>query len=182
MLVLHGGASRRAGMMVSPTQLSVLRMIPIARRIARAGGDARGLPAAQLPPRLGHHAHTRARRAAGRWSRWPTASARAADLPGRTFARWPRRDPDRRPAGGAQRRGARPVGVSRPTSRPARGPAHSDRARRTRPDRQPGPLRGARPDARRSLPCPVPEGKHAMLRHGREFIRPTIEFILATVT
>jgi pimeloyl-ACP methyl ester carboxylesterase len=37
-LVLHGGASRRHTMMVSPTQLSVLRMIPIARRIARAGG------------------------------------------------------------------------------------------------------------------------------------------------
>ena len=38
-LVLHGGAARRADMRVSPTQLSVLRMIPIARRIARAGGD-----------------------------------------------------------------------------------------------------------------------------------------------
>jgi dienelactone hydrolase len=37
-LVLHGGAGRRDDMRVSPTQLSVLRMIPIARRIARAGG------------------------------------------------------------------------------------------------------------------------------------------------
>ncbi len=36
-LVLHGGASRRGNMMVSPTQLSVLRMVPIARRIARVG-------------------------------------------------------------------------------------------------------------------------------------------------
>ncbi len=36
-LVLHGGASRRENMTVSPTQLSVLRMIPIARRIARVG-------------------------------------------------------------------------------------------------------------------------------------------------
>lgn len=36
-LVLHGGASRRESAMVSPTQLSVVRMIPIARRIARAG-------------------------------------------------------------------------------------------------------------------------------------------------
>ena len=36
-IVLHGGASRRENMMVSPTQLSVLRMIPIARRVARAG-------------------------------------------------------------------------------------------------------------------------------------------------
>ena len=36
-LVLHGGASRRDNVTVSPAQLSVLRMIPIARRIAREG-------------------------------------------------------------------------------------------------------------------------------------------------
>jgi pimeloyl-ACP methyl ester carboxylesterase len=37
-LVLHGGANRPGNPMVSPTQLSVIRMIPVARRIARAGG------------------------------------------------------------------------------------------------------------------------------------------------
>lgn len=36
-LVLHGGGGRTGNMMVSPTQLSVLRMIPIAGRIARRG-------------------------------------------------------------------------------------------------------------------------------------------------
>ncbi len=36
-LVLHGGGSRVRGMAVSPTQLSVLRMVPIARALARAG-------------------------------------------------------------------------------------------------------------------------------------------------
>ncbi|MBC7632427.1 alpha/beta fold hydrolase [Aeromicrobium sp.] len=36
-LVLHGGASRDGDTAVSPTQLSVLRMIPIASRIARSG-------------------------------------------------------------------------------------------------------------------------------------------------
>jgi pimeloyl-ACP methyl ester carboxylesterase len=36
-LVLHGGAGRRNQMVVSPTQLSVLRMIPVAARIAYAG-------------------------------------------------------------------------------------------------------------------------------------------------
>lgn len=36
-LILHGGASRQDNPMVSPTQLSVLRMIPIAKRVARAG-------------------------------------------------------------------------------------------------------------------------------------------------
>ncbi|WP_374971057.1 alpha/beta hydrolase [Terrabacter sp. BE26] len=35
-LVLHGGAARRGSMRVSPAQLSVLRMVPIAARIARA--------------------------------------------------------------------------------------------------------------------------------------------------
>jgi pimeloyl-ACP methyl ester carboxylesterase len=36
-LVLHGGASRARTMRVSPAQLSVLRMIPVASRVARAG-------------------------------------------------------------------------------------------------------------------------------------------------
>ena len=36
-LVLHGGASRGSQVAVSPTQLSVLRMIPTARAVARAG-------------------------------------------------------------------------------------------------------------------------------------------------
>lgn len=36
-VVLHGGASRGDRVMVSPAQLSVLRMVPIAGRIARAG-------------------------------------------------------------------------------------------------------------------------------------------------
>src|SRR6185312_6354349 len=36
-LVLHGGGSRRGNMAVSPAQLSVLRMIPIARAVARVG-------------------------------------------------------------------------------------------------------------------------------------------------
>ena len=36
-LVLHGGANRPGNPMVSPTQLSVVRMVPVARRIARAG-------------------------------------------------------------------------------------------------------------------------------------------------
>ena len=42
-VVLHGGASRQAETAVSPTQLSVLRMVPIARRIARAGHGRLGV-------------------------------------------------------------------------------------------------------------------------------------------
>lgn len=36
-IVLHGGASRQGSPAVSPTQLSVLRMVPIAKAMARAG-------------------------------------------------------------------------------------------------------------------------------------------------
>ena len=36
-ILLHGGASRGDRVMVSPTQLSVLRLIPTARAVARAG-------------------------------------------------------------------------------------------------------------------------------------------------
>lgn len=39
MVVLHGGAARPGKTMVNPAQLSVLRMIPVARRVARAGRD-----------------------------------------------------------------------------------------------------------------------------------------------
>ncbi len=35
-MVLHGGGSRQDSVAVSPTQLSVLRMVPVARRVARA--------------------------------------------------------------------------------------------------------------------------------------------------
>lgn len=37
-LLLHGGAAREGRAMVSPTQLSVVRMQPVARRVARVGG------------------------------------------------------------------------------------------------------------------------------------------------
>ncbi len=36
-LLLHGGGSRRDSAAVSPTQLSVLRMLPVAQRVRRAG-------------------------------------------------------------------------------------------------------------------------------------------------
>src|SRR3954451_9655504 len=36
-LALHGGGARPGRAAVSPAQLSVLRMVPVARRIARAG-------------------------------------------------------------------------------------------------------------------------------------------------
>jgi len=41
-LVLHGGGDRPGSPPVSPTQLSVLRMVPVARRMARAGRAVAG--------------------------------------------------------------------------------------------------------------------------------------------
>ena len=58
-LVLHGGAGRAGRTEVSPTQLSVVRMVPVARRIAAAGrgrlavyrllNSARGWGASRTP-------------------------------------------------------------------------------------------------------------------------------------
>lgn len=42
-IALHGGASRTGNPMVSPAQLSVLRMVPIAQRIARVGDGRLGV-------------------------------------------------------------------------------------------------------------------------------------------
>jgi alpha-beta hydrolase superfamily lysophospholipase len=42
-VALHGGADRRGNPMVSPAQLSVVRMIPIAKRIARVGRGRLGV-------------------------------------------------------------------------------------------------------------------------------------------
>ena len=39
-VVLHAGGARGEAVAVSPTQLSVLRMVPVARRVARTGGLA----------------------------------------------------------------------------------------------------------------------------------------------
>jgi predicted esterase len=55
-LVLHGGASRPGKMMVSPAQLSVLRMVPVARRIARLS-DKRLAVFRVLNSRRGWDAH-----------------------------------------------------------------------------------------------------------------------------
>ena len=74
-LVLHGGANRPGNPMVSPTQLSVIRMVPVARRVARAGrgrlavlrllNSVRGWDAERTPwPTW-----------SGRWGRCATASA-----------------------------------------------------------------------------------------------------------
>ena len=99
-LVLHGGASRRANMMVSPTQLSVLRMIPIANRIARAGKGRLAVFRLLNSRRGWDTQHTPVHDA--RWALDQIEERPAGplpDLPRRALARRTRRDPDYRTGG-----------------------------------------------------------------------------------
>ncbi len=72
-MVLHGGGSRGGSAAVSPTQLSVLRMVPVGRRIARDPGLAvyrllnsrRGWDASSTPVRDAHWAIERVRNELG---------------------------------------------------------------------------------------------------------------------
>ena len=111
-LVLHGGAARRHGMRVSPAQLSVLRMVPVAARLAQAGrgrlavfrllNSVRGWDTHHTPVDDVTWALGRLREQLG---------DAAADLPGRPLARRPCRHRGRQPARGPQRGGARAVGL-----------------------------------------------------------------------
>lgn len=78
-LLLHGGAARRGTMRVSPTQLSVLRMVPIAARVALA---ARGRLVVQrlLNSRRGWDAHHTPVRDV-EWALAQLADRYGADLP-----------------------------------------------------------------------------------------------------
>lgn len=58
MLALHGGAARPGAAAVSPAQLSVLRMVPVARRIARAGRGRLAVHRLLNSYRGWHGAHT----------------------------------------------------------------------------------------------------------------------------
>ena len=172
-LVLHGGASRGDGVRVSPTQLSVVRMIPTARACARAargrlavyrllntfrGWDSEHTPVADSDWAIEQVA-----------ARYPSApvglvghslGGRAALVAGD--------DPAVRSVVGAQ-----PVALPRRRRRPVR-PVGAVRAR------WPGPGRLARSAeavarrlARRTSVgfIRIPDGKHAMVRHGSAYDR-----------
>jgi pimeloyl-ACP methyl ester carboxylesterase len=178
-LVLHGGAARRADMRVSPTQLSVLRMIPIARRIARAGGDRlavfrllnsrRGWDTTHTPA---HDARWALREIADRVGPLPTCLV-GHSLGGRAALLT---------AGAPAVRG---VVALAPWVYPTDvAPGATDRriliVHGTR-DRIASPARSAAlAKALGARYLSVPDGKHAMLQRSREFVRPTVEFVLAT--
>jgi pimeloyl-ACP methyl ester carboxylesterase len=182
-IVLHGGASRGDRMMVSPAQLSVLRMVPVARRIARAGRS-----------RLAVHRLLNTHRG---WDAQTTpvmdlawaleqVTARHGDLPvslvghslGGRAALLGGNDPQVRsvvalnpwvaPTDRADLRGARVLVVHGTDDRIALPSRSADLARRLADSTQVGYVA-------------VPGARHAMLRHGRTFETYAAEFVTATL-
>lgn len=178
-LVLHGGAARREDMRVSPTQLSVLRMIPIAHRIARAGGDRLAVFRLLNARRGWDTTHTPVQDArwaleeiADRVGRLPTCLV-GHSLGGRAALL---------SAGAPAVRGVVALAPWVYPTDIAPGAAdrrilivHGARDRVASPERSAALAR-----ALGAHYVSVAEGKHAMLRHGREFVRPAVEFVLDT--
>ncbi len=182
-LVLHGGGARRDTMMVSPTQLSVLRMIPVAHRVARAGGgrlavfrllnssrgwDTRQTPVADV--------------------RWAMAELERK-LPGLPAALVGHSLGGRAALLAGSARQVRSVVALNPSLLPADSPdldssrvlfVHGDDDRIASPHRSAETARQlmARGDVGYVR---VPGGRHAMLRHGRVFERAAAEFVAATL-
>ena len=178
-LVLHGGASRPGRPEVSPTQLSVLRMVPIARRIARA--DA-GLSVVRL---LNSHrgwdtSHTPVddvvwalARLRDRFGALPISlvghslGGRAALLAGDQdgVRRIVALNPWVYPTDDADLSGRRVLVV------------HGTEDRVALPERARAVVANLR---RRTVVdyLEVPGGRHAMLRHGRDFERAAAEFVV----
>ena len=183
-LVLHGGAARAGNPMVAPTQLSVLRMIPVARRVARATrgrvavyrllNSHRGWDTEHTPVMDAVWALDRIAERHG--GRLPTSlvghslGGRAALLAGAQpdVVGVVALNPWVYPSDAADLRGRRVLVVHGDADRialPARSRAVADRLART-----------TEVEWR-----PVPGGKHAMLRHGAVFERAAADFVAAVL-
>ena len=182
-LVLHGGASRGDMMHVSPAQLSVLRMIPTARRVVRAG---RGRLAVL--------------RLLNSYRGWDARHTPVEDV------RWALREVTERYAGlpvglvghslggrAALQSAAQPEVLSvvalNPWLHPAERPVpprgrllvvHGLRDRIAPASRSAAYVERLGRRSRASY-LSIPEGKHAMLRGGAEFDRYAAEFAAATL-
>ena len=186
MLVLHGGAARREQMMVSATQLSVLRMVPIAARIARAGRGRLAVFRLLNSTRGWNDQHTPANDVA-----WALAQLRArfpGDLPvclvGHSLG-------GRAALVSAGQQNVRSVVALAPwvhlsdglvTVPPGRRilVVHGDRDRVASPQRSAEVAESLRRSTQVGY-VRVSGGKHAMLRHGSVFDRAAADFATATL-
>jgi pimeloyl-ACP methyl ester carboxylesterase len=184
-LVLHGGASRRDNPMVSPTQLSVLRMIPVAKRIARADrrrlavyrllNSTRGWDASHTPVDDVHWAIDQLREGFG--------SGLPVGLVGHSLG-------GRAAILAAQRPEVRSVVALNPWVYPADGGVdlagrrvlfvHGTDDRIASPANAAAAARGLQRTADVSF-VRVDGAKHAMLRRGRDFERLAADFSAATL-
>ncbi len=182
-LVLHGGASRAEHATVSPAQLSVLRMVPVAGRIARAGRrrlavyrllnshrgwDSTTTPVMDVARALGEVEESLGSLPAALvgHSLGGRAALLAADRPGvRTVVAL---NPWVYPSDGVDLPGRRVLVV------------HGTDDRVASPQRSDAVARRLSATARVGY-VTVPGGRHAMLRHGRTFERYAAEFVTATL-
>ncbi len=182
-LVLHGGASRPGRPEVSPAQLSVLRMVPIASRLARAGrgrlavhrllNSSRGWDSAHTPVDDARWALGRVRE---RYGDLPVALV-GHSLGGRAALL----------AGGAD--GVRSVVALNPWVYPDDDAdltgrrvlvVHGTEDRVASLQRARAVVANLRRRADVEL-REVPGGKHAMLRHGRVFETAATTFVVQTL-
>lgn len=182
-LVLHGGAARAGHPLVSTTQLSVLRMIPVAQRLARAG--------------RGRLAVLRLLNSARGWDDRHTPVDDAAWAMGQVRERYGDRPVSlvghslggRAALLAGEEVGVRSVVALNPWVYP-----HETSDLRGRPtlivhglaDRVALPERSAAVARRLARTTDVgyiaiPDARHAMLRHGRKFETYAAEFVAATL-
>lgn len=184
-IVLHGGASRGANAMVSPAQLSVLRMIPIAKRIAKAGGGDLAVHRLLNSRRGWDHDHTPLRDV--RWALDELTERPGGSLPtclvghslGGRAALFAACQPEVRGA----------VALApwvTPTDRPSGLDGkpilivHGSRDRIASPARSRALAERMERDADVTY-VSIDGAKHAMLRRGGEFTRLAAEFAVATL-
>jgi pimeloyl-ACP methyl ester carboxylesterase len=184
-LVLHGGAARGEAMMVSPTQLSVLRMVPVAKRLALAGrgrlsvyrllNSSRGWDTAHTPV---HDVDWALARLHDRFGDLPPVALVGHSLGGRAAML------------AAGRPEVRTVVALNPWVYPSDGDhdatgrrvlvVHGAEDRVALPQRAEAAARRLGRTARVGF-ISVEGARHAMLRHGSRFERYAAEFVAATL-
>jgi pimeloyl-ACP methyl ester carboxylesterase len=177
-LVLHGGASRGDRMMVSPTQLSVVRMIPTARAVARAGRGRLAVYRLLNSYRGWDSEHTPI--ADARWG-MDRVREQYGDLP---FGLVGHSLGGRAALLAGEHEGVEAVVALNPWVYPTDDAdlsgrrvlfVHGSRDRIAAPARAETVARNLSRSADVEF-VRIPEGKHGMLRHGREFDRRAADF------